>query len=178
MNSLILVFALAVCCNSVSVEDPQETYSEVLGSATDIRMDEVEVNNQPIEEKFGPSSDGGFGALAEAYYDNLKKIYYFEKNQHGLSKENKEALKKLANFAIKFPKFRIKIDGHADENGKRKNNIALAQRRANEVERYIVLMGAKNSMKLMSFGEERPYYWGHEEEQWSKNRRVEISIGN
>jgi outer membrane protein OmpA-like peptidoglycan-associated protein len=138
--------------------------------------EEILISPQPVEVELQKKSEGELGALAAAYYNTLQKNYYFESNQHHVRKDHRADLKKLANFAIQFPTFRIKINGHADENGERSYNAALAQRRANAVERYIVMMGASNTMDLKSFGEERPDAWGHNKTQWSKNRRVEISI--
>ena len=67
------------------------------------------------------------------------------------------------------------LEGHADERGTREYNIALGERRAKAVQKYMLLQGASQSqIDVISFGEERPVALGHDESAWSLNRRVEI----
>ena len=66
-------------------------------------------------------------------------------------------------------------EGHGDERGTRAYNLALGERRANSVARYLVIQGVNRSqIESMSYGEERPLSLSRDENGWSRNRRVEL----
>lgn len=70
---------------------------------------------------------------------------------------------------------RMVLEGHADERGSREYNIALGERRALSVRRLLLGTGVRDSqIRIVSYGEERPAVVGHDENAWSKNRRVEL----
>src|SRR5882762_2874890 len=70
------------------------------------------------------------------------------------------------------------IAGHTDERGTTEYNLALGQRRAESVRKYLAGLGADPSkMKVVSHGKERPADPGHDEAAWAKNRRAEITAG-
>jgi len=69
----------------------------------------------------------------------------------------------------------VTLEGHADERGTRDYNLALGERRAQQVSRLIKAAGARNSVNTISYGEERPIDSSHNDAAWSKNRRVVIS---
>lgn len=70
---------------------------------------------------------------------------------------------------------RIRVEGHCDERGTTEYNIALGQRRANSVERYLVGSGAiPSAIDSVSYGEERPSVQGSSAGAWKQNRRAEI----
>ena len=69
----------------------------------------------------------------------------------------------------------IVIEGHTDERGTRTYNLALGERRANAVKRYLVLKGvAPGRVEVVSYGFERPVDPAHNETAWSQNRRAVI----
>jgi peptidoglycan-associated lipoprotein len=71
----------------------------------------------------------------------------------------------------------IRLEGHADERGTTDYNLALGQRRADSVKRYLQGKGvAAGRLSTVSFGEERPANNGHSEGAWAENRRVEIHV--
>ena len=60
-----------------------------------------------------------------------------------------------------------------DRRGTKEYNLALGERRAKAVERFLVVNGAAGTqLEVVSFGEEFPVDYGHDEAAWSKNRRV------
>ncbi len=70
----------------------------------------------------------------------------------------------------------VRIEGHADERGTTAYNLALAQRRADTVQRWMSAQGVPASrLRTVSMGEERPVDPGHTEAAWARNRRSEIS---
>jgi peptidoglycan-associated lipoprotein len=71
---------------------------------------------------------------------------------------------------------RLVLAGHCDERGTREYNLALGERRAESVRRYLSQLGiAGEKLATISYGAERPADPGHDEAAWAKNRRVEIT---
>jgi outer membrane protein OmpA-like peptidoglycan-associated protein len=71
----------------------------------------------------------------------------------------------------------IEIQGHADERGSDDHNMKLTDDRAHSVQKYITDKGIESGrLKAKGYGETRPVDKNHNEEAWSKNRRVEFVI--
>ena len=116
-----------------------------------------------------PSGAGGAGAC------ELKTIY-FGFDEATLSQESRVLLDTDWQCLQKQPG-RILVAGHTDERGTTEYNLALGERRAEAVRKYLVDLGADaQKVKPLSYGKERPVDQGHDENAWAKNRRVEISV--
>lgn len=73
----------------------------------------------------------------------------------------------------------VRVEGHCDDRGTTEYNLALGQRRADSVARYLVGLGvAPSRVQAVSYGEERPAATGEGESAWAQNRRVEILPGS
>lgn len=71
------------------------------------------------------------------------------------------------------PEASVVIEGHCDERGTDEYNIALGERRAETAKNYMTNAGVDPSrMQTVSYGEERPFDPGHDEDAWAKNRRA------
>ncbi len=83
----------------------------------------------------------------------------------------------LAVWLKSFPAVTLAIEGHADERGTREYNLALAERRSNSVQDYMIALGINpNRMSTISFGKERPLVLGSTEEAWRQNRRAAFVV--
>jgi peptidoglycan-associated lipoprotein len=72
----------------------------------------------------------------------------------------------------------VEVEGNTDERGSAEYNLALGERRANAVKRYLVDLGVPASkLRTVSFGEERSAVQGHDESAWRYNRRVDFVAG-
>ena len=72
---------------------------------------------------------------------------------------------------------RILVEGHCDERGTIEYNLALGERRADTVLRYLGSLGVERSrLSTISYGKERPIDEGHSENSWFRNRRAEFKI--
>ena len=72
---------------------------------------------------------------------------------------------------------RLTIEGHCDERGSEEYNMALGERRAGAVERYLKDLGVPASrLYTVSYGENRPVAQGHDEAAWRQNRRAEFEL--
>jgi peptidoglycan-associated lipoprotein len=73
----------------------------------------------------------------------------------------------------------VTVEGHCDERGSEEYNLALGERRANAVKRYLVDLGVSSSrLRTVSFGESKPAVQGHTESAFRYNRRSEFSSGS
>ena len=96
---------------------------------------------------------------------------FFGTNSKNLTSAAKATLDKQAAY-IKSSKISVVIEGHADERGTREYNLALGERRANAVRDYLMSKGiAKSSIKVISYGKERPASKDSSALAWSQNRR-------
>jgi peptidoglycan-associated lipoprotein len=103
------------------------------------------------------------------------RIFYFEFDKSDLSAEARAALVHHANQLKANPSARYRLEGHADERGTREYNLALGERRAQAIERYLQVQGVDaTQLETISYGEERPAETGTTEASYSKNRRVEV----
>ena len=72
---------------------------------------------------------------------------------------------------------RLTIEGHCDERGSDEYNMALGERRAGAVLRYLKDLGVPASrLYTVSYGENRPAAQGHDEAAWRQNRRAEFEL--
>lgn len=103
------------------------------------------------------------------------RVFYFEFDKSDLSAEARAALVHHANNLKANPNMRVRLEGHADERGTREYNLALGERRAQAIERYLQVQGvAASQLETVSYGEERPADTGTTEASYSRNRRVEM----
>jgi peptidoglycan-associated lipoprotein len=97
---------------------------------------------------------------------------FFDFDSSALSTEAQEQLKQNASWMQSNTAQSVTIEGHCDERGTDEYNIALGERRANSAKEYLVTLGAGSAkISTVSYGEERPFDPGHNEEAWAKNRR-------
>lgn len=71
----------------------------------------------------------------------------------------------------------IVIEGHCDERGSEEYNVALGERRATAVRRYLYNLGVPmGQMSTVSYGEAQPAVSGSGETAWQLNRRAEFQV--
>jgi len=105
---------------------------------------------------------------------------FFGTDSSVLNETSRGVLDAQAAWLNRYSKFRILIEGHADERGTREYNIALGERRANAVVNYLVSRGISASrVTSKSFGKQRPVAVCDDISCWSQNRRsVTVLVGN
>ena len=156
----IIVLALMVTagCSSKSAVTPDQ-----------VTPDQVTTNQAtPLAV---PSLPSGYGF--DQWQTGPLGDAFFEFDSSTLSTEAQEQLKQngiwLESNALK----KALVEGHCDERGTSEYNLALGDRRATSVKEFLVRYGvAPSRLETVSFGEERPFAAGHNEESWSKNRRA------
>lgn len=104
-----------------------------------------------------------------------KRIIYFDFDSSEVRSDLQDIVIAHGQFLSNNPRARVRLEGHADERGSREYNLGLGERRAQSVSQILKLQGvAVDQIELISYGEELPAAYGHDEESWQLNRRVEI----
>ena len=103
---------------------------------------------------------------------NVPDRVFFAYDSYSLAASAQATLSKQAKWLKANPSIAIAIEGHADERGTREYNLALGERRANAARDYLMAKGvAKSSIKVISYGKERPANTDSSKLAWSQNRR-------
>ena len=80
-----------------------------------------------------------------------------------------------SQYLLANPGQHVVLEGHGDERGSREYNIALGEQRAKAVASMMKVQGVNESqLEIVSYGEEKPAAFGHDESSWELNRRVEL----
>src|SRR5262249_42880955 len=98
---------------------------------------------------------------------------FFDYDEYAIRDDARATLQTNARGLTERPNVNFTIEGHCDERGSEKYNLALGDRRANAAKEFLVGQGiAATRIETVSYGEERPFDPGHTEAAWSKNRRA------
>ncbi|ELV8752587.1 peptidoglycan-associated lipoprotein Pal [Vibrio vulnificus] len=98
---------------------------------------------------------------------------YFAFDNATISSDYEEMLAAHAAYLSKNVNLKVTIEGHADERGTPEYNIALGERRAQAVAKYLQALGVQaDQIAIVSYGEEKPLLLGQTEEVYAKNRRA------
>lgn len=108
---------------------------------------------------------------------SIIKTVYFEFDKAALTTETKQLLKENAEWLKANPSAEVLIEGHSDERGTEEYNLALGERRAMGVRKFLIRLGIDPvRLYTISYGEEKPLDTEHTEDAWSKNRRAEFQV--
>lgn len=103
------------------------------------------------------------------------RIIYYPTDVDILSEQDRMIVQAHAKHLSGQGNLATRLEGHADERGSSEYNLALGQRRADNVKKMLILGGVKASLiEAISYGEEKPVATAHDESAWSQNRRTEI----
>ena len=145
--------------------------------AARIKEEEAKLPQAPKEFEKSLVAQKTPGIEGEVFESQLLKDVHFDFDKYDIRSGDEEILKENAAVLNKFPRVKIQIEGHCDERGTNEYNLALGERRANSVKKYLISFGlAKNRISTISYGEEKPLDPGHNEEAWAKNRRAHLII--
>jgi peptidoglycan-associated lipoprotein len=104
-----------------------------------------------------------------------KRSIYYDYDKSDIKPEFRPVVEAHAKYLRDHPGASIAIQGNCDERGSHEYNIALGERRSQEVVKTMRLLGVPDrQMEAVSFGEEKPKALGHDEASWAQNRRSDI----
>ncbi len=163
--TLVLALALMSGCSSKPdvVDDPA---ADGAGEVEELAPPPVPEDNTADQAPAAPD----YGTMAPAEY-GVEDIF-FGFDQYELDNESMGILSANAR-AMREAGTTILISGHCDERGTLEYNLALGEKRANAVRDYLVSLGVPAAkLRVTSYGENRPFAKGSNEDAWARNRRA------
>ena len=155
----LLAFGLAGC-QTTTVDDTQQKPARDTGSEFREATTRVE-----------PPRGSSISSLKTIYFDFDRAEVRSDARR--TLKSNASTIKDNRNWGT------VTVEGHCDERGSEEYNLALGDRRASAVRRYLVDLGVQSSrLRTVSFGEDKPAVRGHNEAAWRYNRRSEFTSGS
>lgn len=108
-----------------------------------------------------------------AFFEAAIKDVFFGLDEYSINEDARRALIANARALAERPGIRVTIEGHCDERGSEKYNLALGDRRANSARDFLISQGIDSArIDTISYGEERPFCEEQNEECWQLNRRA------
>lgn len=102
---------------------------------------------------------------------------YFDFDKSDIRTDQVSPMNGDAEMLNRWNSVSVRVEGNCDERGSNEYNLALGQRRADSVKRFLLDYGINESrIATISYGEERPVDTGHSEDAWAKNRRADFVI--
>jgi peptidoglycan-associated lipoprotein len=153
-----LIFSACAKKEAVPVVEEVEPVEEVAPPLEEIEEEPVE----PVVEEVEPIVLGDI---------------FFDYDKFNIKKEFEPVLTKNAELLLNNPGVTLLIEGHCDERGTNEYNIALGEKRAKAVMDFYVTYGVDSGrLSMVSYGEERPFARGGNEEAWAQNRRAHMVV--
>ena len=182
MVALAAVLLIAAACESTS-----DATAATAGDGDATETSSAQSSDSSGGDSGGDDDVGGGGDVDVATVDSSAPIpgsqedlvqnvgdrVFFEYDSAVLTPDGRRTLERQAEWLRLFPEHNVMIEGHCDERGTREYNLALGERRASAARDYLVAFGMDPArVTTTSYGKERPYALGHNEESWSLNRRA------
>lgn len=115
------------------------------------------------------------GRAAAAMKQTLQQVVYFDFDKDQIRDDARAVLDAKAAILTANPSVTFVIVGHTDEQGTAEYNVALGQRRAAQVKRYLVSKGIDETrFSTQSLGDSQPAARGTDEASYQLNRRAEF----
>ncbi|MCG6987597.1 MAG: peptidoglycan-associated lipoprotein Pal [Gemmatimonadetes bacterium] len=107
----------------------------------------------------------------------LQEMVHFDFDKSDIRPDAEAILQRKVAILRASPDVQLQIQGYCDERGSEEYNLALGQRRAESVRKYLEGFGLSDSrFTIISYGEERPLDPAHNEDAWAQNRRDQFVI--
>lgn len=173
---LILLSAVALfSCQSNSLK---KSDSEISQPTDQAQTAEPQEKYQTIENE-QQAAELNKQAAEQAQEIEVQDRIFFGYDSNSLSDEAKKVLDTQALWLKNDVGVNITLEGHCDERGTREYNIALGERRANAAKNYLITQGVEGKrISTLSYGKERPAFFGSDEKVLMKNRRAVTIIAN
>ncbi len=123
------------------------------------------------------SQEDDIKAMSLDRVSSYLKPAFFDYDKAELRADARDVLAADATWLKAHPTVVFTIEGHCDERGTAQYNLALGDRRANAAKEFLVSLGIDaGRAKTVSYGKERPFATGHDEDSWAKNRRAHFVV--
>jgi peptidoglycan-associated lipoprotein len=132
----------------------------------------TEGTSKPVEKLYSLDRANAIRTM----HENFERVR-FEHDSSQITVESREALSANVELMRRFPDLSLEVEGHCDERGSSEYNLALGQRRADAIQKYMVLSGiAARRIATISYGEEIPFAFAETTAAYAENRRAEFRI--
>ena len=170
VHFLLFVFAILSLAFTFTACKHKEPPAPIEPTTTTPSMPE---EPKPTETKISEE-----GPPKETTIEDISRMMqpvFFDFDKSDIREDQAPALQNNASVLKKNPTVSILIEGHCDERGTNEYNLALGERRAKAAKDYLVSLGiAENRISTISYGENRPFAEGHNEDAWMQNRRAQF----
>ncbi len=163
---LLLLFAAACSTTTTKESGAGKTEAAAPGSAAPAAKSSATPGNQPLAVS---------NPLKDASNILSKRSVYFDFDESLIKDNDRPLLEAHARYLREHPDAKVTVQGNTDERGSREYNLALGQRRADAVKRFMALLSAADrQVDTVSFGKEKPRCTFSQESCWSQNRRADL----
>jgi peptidoglycan-associated lipoprotein len=160
----IPVLAMTACSSSDDAVNAS-------GNETNTTSQTAAANDTTVVSTMGENGQLSEQQLKEKVMQ--EQTVYFAFDNATISADYEDMLATHAMYLTANPAVKVTIEGHADERGTPEYNIALGERRAEAVAKYLQALGAQSSqISIVSYGEEKPLIREHTEAAYAQNRRA------
>ena len=157
----------AAACSKKQEVKPQAPASEPVAQ-TQAPEPTQETGQQQGTGKYTPADLNTDACLRQ-------RVVYFDFDKSEIKPEFQQIMACHAKYLQDRPMAQMRLEGNTDERGSKEYNLGLGERRANAVSSALQANGGSASqVSVISYGKEKPVCREHNEDCWSKNRRVEI----
>jgi peptidoglycan-associated lipoprotein len=169
---LLLTAALSAGCASIPPPPSAPSASDLDAMAP---SNTPVIAERPVVDPIDLEPSKPLGPLDDPNSPLYRKTLYFDYDNAEIRPRGAELLRVHAAYMYQTPGVSVTLEGHTDERGTRGYNLALGERRADAVEKFLVAEGVPaNKLRRLSYGEERPADAGSNDRAWASNRRVEL----
>ena len=157
-----LVLALAAGLTACKKNVKDDANADMLtGTTTEMVLQETTVEEvEPVQASLG--------------------VVHFALDKYNLSDEARkivEANAKAIKAQAAGADYNVVVEGNCDSRGTIAYNIALGEKRANEVKAYYVRLGIPAAnISTVSYGKEKPICYENTQSCWAKNRRADTIL--
>jgi peptidoglycan-associated lipoprotein len=177
LGTLALAAAMVACSGAAPEPEPEpepQVQQPTVDEAAERARREAEEQRRRAEEE---------ARRAEAERNRVLSVIaervHFDFDKSDIRPDAEAILQRKVAVLREYPGVDLRIEGHCDERGSNEYNLALGQRRAEAVRRYLVSYGINvGRFSTISYGEERPAVRASNEDAWAQNRRAEFTITN
>jgi len=163
---VVLTFALAAGLTACTKNVKDDANADLISGAnngTEMVLEETVVTERV------PSQEVALGAV---HFDLDK--YTLSADGRKIVEANVQAIKAAGSLAS----YQIIVEGNCDDRGTTAYNIALGQKRADEVKANYVRLGIPAAnIQTVSYGEEKPVCMQATQTCWAQNRRADTFLG-
>jgi len=123
------------------------------------------LNHQQAKGQVITDNDDFFERLTPSEWDSLDSVaslqippIKFKPGTHDFSDQGKADIKNVKNILIRYPRYRLNIEGHTSTRGDAELNTQLSQQRADAIRDYLVdtYKIPPNRIRAIGMGPSRP----------------------